>query len=79
MHDIYKVFIDIIRSKCSIINNGWGFVRLEKASPADGLETVGSEIYPRQPGGLQRPYPSALSDLPQDGILLPAFVDDHDR
>ena len=42
IHDIYRVFIDIIRSDCSIINNERGFAQLERASQADGLKTVGS-------------------------------------
>ena len=32
IHDIHVVFIDIIKSNCSIISKGWGFVLLEKAS-----------------------------------------------
>ena len=42
IHDIYRVYIDTIRSKCSVINYGWGFVWLEKASQADGLKTGSS-------------------------------------
>ena len=40
IHDVYRVFIDIIKSNCSIIYNGHGFLWLEKASQADGLKTV---------------------------------------
>ena len=48
-----------------------------KASEADRLEIVGPLIRSRQPGGLQHPNPSALSDLPKEGIILPTSVDDH--
>ena len=30
IHDITRVYIDIIRSVCSVINYGQGFVRLER-------------------------------------------------
>ena len=42
IHDIYRIFIDIIRSNCFVINNGWGFARLEKVSQEDGLKPVSS-------------------------------------
>ena len=40
IHDICRAFNDIMKSNCSIINNGWGFIQLEKVSQADGLETI---------------------------------------
>ena len=42
IHDIYQVYIEIIRQNCSIINYGRGFVQLEKASQADGLKFLNS-------------------------------------
>ena len=36
-------------------------------------------IHSRRPEGLQCPNPPPLSDLPKDGILLPASVDDNYR
>ena len=39
IHDIYRVYIDIMKSNCSIIINGRGFIQLEKASQEDGLKT----------------------------------------
>ena len=48
-----------------------------KASKAGRLETVGSLVHSQQPGGLQRPNPSADSNLPNDGVFLPVSVDDH--
>ena len=45
IHDIYRVFIDIIRSNCYIINNGQGFIQLEKASRADSQEVFNDCIH----------------------------------
>ena len=35
------------------------------------LETVSSSVHSQWPGGLHCPNPSAFSDFPKDGILLP--------
>ena len=80
-----SVYIDIFGSDCSVINYGRGFVRLDKRVCGRKLDRflhsrdLGGFIHSRRPGGLQRPYSSVLSDLLQDGILLPAFVDDHNQ
>ena len=48
-------------------------------SKAGTLEAVGSLIRSQRPGGLQCPNPPAFSDLPKEGVLLPASVDDNYR
>ena len=50
-----------------------------KAKKTGELEAVGSQIHPRRPRRIQRPNPSALSDFSEDGVLLPAHIDDHHR
>lgn len=56
-----------------------GFHFAGKASKAGRLETIGSLVHSQQRGGLPHPNPSTLSNLPKDGVFLPASVDDHCR
>ena len=50
-----------------------------KAKETGELEAVDSQVHPRRPRRIQRPNPSALSDFSEDGVLLPAHIDDHYR
>ena len=64
----------------SFINfGGRGFLSAGRAGEADELEAVGSLIHSRRPKGLQCSNPSALPVLSQDGVLLPASIDNLDR
>ena len=78
IRDVYWGFIDITRSYSSIINCGQGFYLVGKGESSRRITDRWFLNSSQWPGGLQCPYPSALSGLPQDGIFLPAFVDDHD-
>ena len=64
---------------CTIINSRQGLNLAGRASKTGELKAVGSLVHSRQPRGIQRPNPSALSDFSKNGVLLTASIDYHDR
>ena len=66
MHKIYSVFIDMIRSHCSIIDSERGYVRLEKVSQAD----VSKKYYCTSRWGLLR------SAHPEEDLIKGRNVED---
>ena len=78
MHHVYGFCIDIIKLVVQFLIEAW-LNYAERVSEAGGLEAVGSLIKSQRPGRLQCPKRPAFSDLPNDGVLLPASVDDNYR